>query len=544
MHRLPALLFVLLCTSLSAISYAADSVRVRVLAINDFHGQLEPAAEAAGSPGAASLGGAAWLAAHVRRLAAASPHHVFVSAGDLINASPFISALFQDEPTIEAMDTMGLALNGVGNHEFDEGVDELLRMQRGGCHPAFGCRFRPRFDGARLRFLAANVVRRSDGETLFPAYEILQFGPVRIAFIGVTLQATAGLVNAQRIAGWRFDSPWRSINALVPRLRTQAVEAIVVLLHEGGYAGGGANDCPSLSGPVRAVVEKMDPAVDAVLTGHTHQSYVCRVQGRPVTSAGSAGWLVTRLDLEIDVRTGHVLAAHAHNEAVTHDIEPDPVVAAIVQDAVRVADRHDRVVGTLAGDIGRRGAFPADVARGGTGESALGNLVADAQLWATREAGAQIALTNPGGLRADLLRSPDGRLLFSDLFAAQPFSNHLVTLTLSGAQLRELLEQQFARARTPRVLQVSRGLSYTWRSSAARGQRVHDLRLSGRAISPGSTYRVTVNDYLLGGGERFGVLDAGGARTVGPLDVEALEAYARAHAPLRAPAPGRIRRID
>lgn len=544
MSRLATLLPILLAACLCAAPAAAQSVRVRVLAINDFHGQLEPPSGSAGLLDGTPVGGAAWLAAHVRRLTADTAHHVFVSAGDLINASPFASALLQDEPTIEAMDAMGLALNAVGNHEFDEGIDELLRMQRGGCHPRLGCRFRPRFDGARLRFLAANVRRQGAAGTLFPPYAIIAFGPVRVAFIGVTLQGTPGLVNAERVAGWHFDSPWRSVNALVPGLRAQGVESIVVLLHEGGYGGGGANECPALSGPVRALVQRLDAAVDAVITAHTHQSYLCEVGGRPVTSAGSAGRLVTRLDLDIDPRSGDVVAARAVNEAVTRDIAPDPAVAAIVDDALRIADRHDRVVGTLAADISRKGTFPGEVAAGGSGESALGNLVADAQLWATRKAGARIALTNPGGLRADLTRPPDGRLLFSDLFAAQPFSNHLVTLTLSGARIVELLEQQFGRGRTPRVLQVSRGFTYTWDAGAARGRQVRDVRLDGKPLAAGADYRVTVNDYLLGGGERFDALDAGRDRVVGALDVEALEAYARAHDPLHAPALGRIRRGD
>lgn len=527
---------------------AADTVRVRVLGINDFHGHLEAGTGNTAMMDDTPAGGAAYLAAHVRRLAAESTHHALVSAGDLINASPMVSALFQDEPTIEAMNAMGLMLNGVGNHEFDEGVEELLRMQHGGCHARLGCRFRPQFEGARFRFLAANVLHTGDGSTLFPPYAILTFGAVRIAFIGATLQGTPGLVNPEGIAGWKFLDPARSINALVPPLQAQGVEAIVVLLHEGGYAGGGVNDCPNLSGPVRTILEKLHPAVDAVLTGHTHQSYNCIIDGRPVTSAGSFGRIVTRLDLDIDVHTGHVLHAHAHNEVVTRDITADPVVAEIVADAQRVADRYDRVVGKLAEDIVRKGAFPTDVARGGSGESALGNLVADAQLWATREAGAQIALTNPGGLRADLTRRADGTLLFSDLFATQPFSNRLVTITLTGAQIVQLLEQQFARGRDARfparVLQISHTLRYAWRSSAPAGRRVLDVRLDGRPLSPQSTYRVTVNDYLLGGGDRFSLLKAGRDRVTGVLDVEALEAYARVHGPLRAPAPGRIRRLD
>jgi 5'-nucleotidase len=527
-----------------------DLVQVRILAINDFHGHLEPpqgnAANVAGQP----AGGAAFLAAHLRRLREGAAHHVFVSAGDLVNASPFVSALFEDEPTIEAMNRMGLVLNAVGNHEFDDGVEELLRLQHGGCHPQRGCRFGKRFDGARFRFLAANVTRAGDGQTLFPAYEILEFDGVRVAFIGLTLQGTRFMVNARGIAGWSFGDEAETVNGLVPQLRARGVQAIVLLLHEGGYAGGGPDECPQLSGAIAGILDRLHGAVDVIISGHTHQAYNCRVDGRVVTSAGSFGRVVTRIDVSIDRGSGDVVRAQARNEIVTRDIAKDEAVEAVVREATAAAAVHDRPAGMIRGDMTRAGMFPQEIIAGSAGESAVGRLVADAQLWATRAArhgAAQIAFMNPGGLRTDLQRGADGRLRFSQLFALQPFSNALATVTLTGAQLLELLEQQFPghgnSQNAPRVLQVSNGFSYAWSASAPPGQRVRDARLHGKPIEPGAAYRVTVNDFLLSGGDRFAVLNEAQDIDIGPVDVEALEAYLQVHTPLEPPAPGRVRRI-
>lgn len=536
------LLLVVLWFSLAA--HALESVSLRVIAINDFHGNLQPPK---GKNDDGDMGGAAWLAAHARAAIANRPHSVFVSAGDLINASPFVSALFQDEPTIEAMNAMGLALNAVGNHEFDEGVEELRRMQDGGCHPKLGCQFRANFEGARFRFLAANVVEGRTTRTVFPAYDIREYDGVKVAFVGLTLQNTRSMVNARGIAGWKFRDEAETVNALVPQLRAKGANAIVLLIHEGGYASGGPNDCPALSGPLVGVLRQLDPAVGVVISGHTHQAYNCVIDGRRVTSAGFYGRYYTLLDLTLDKRTGTLGAVEARNIAVTHDIAPDVKVAAIVDEAARLARAKDRVAGKLQASIERTGMDGRDMLNGASGESALGNVVADAQLWATRAAGAQIAFMNSGGLRAELIRRNDGTVMYSDLFAAQPFSNNLVTVTLSGAQILELLEQQFPGRSNgqayPRVLQVSTGFTYTWSASAPAGHRVSDVRLDGKALEPKSNYRVTINDYLLTGGDRFAVLREGTDSEAGPLDVDALESYFAAHSPVSPPALGRIKRL-
>jgi 5'-nucleotidase len=547
--RLAALLLLALPLALPPHAHAADPVSVRILAINDFHGYLEPPPPPLGTIDGQPVGGATYLAAHVKRLRDAARNHIFVSAGDLVHASPFVSALFDDEPTIEAMNRMGLILNAVGNHEFDNGVDELLRLQRGGCHPQRGCRFARRFEGAHFRFLAANVVRNADQQTLFPAYEIVQFEDVKVAFIGLTLQGTRFMVNSRGIEGWSFRDEAETVNGLVPRIRAAGAQVIVLLIHEGGYTGGPPNECPQLNGALTGILARLDPAVRIVISGHTHQAYNCRVDGRVVTSAGSYGRFLTRIDVQLDRASGALIDAVAHNEIVTQDVAKDAAVEEVVQAAVKGAAAHDRVVAEIRGDFTRAGMYPQEIAAGSSGESVLGNLVADAQLWATRTADhgpAQIAFMNPGGLRTDLLRG-DGRIRFSQLFAAQPFANVLATMTLTGAQIIELLEQQFPGhangQNAPRVLQVSDGFSYTWSASAPAGKRISEVRLYGKPLKPNGTYRVTVNDFLLNGGDRFAVLKAGTDVDMGVVDVEALEAYAQSHAPLVPGPPGRIRRV-
>jgi 5'-nucleotidase len=258
--------------------------------------------------------------------------------------------------------------------------------------------------------------------------------------------------------------------------------------------------------------------------------------------------MVTSIDLTLDRATRDVARVQARNVVVTRDVPADEEVAAVVAQALKAAEAHDRVSGHLAYDLVRAGAFPRDVNAGGSGESVLGNLVADAQLWATREAGAQIAFMNPGGLRADIHGATGGEVRFSQLFAAQPFSNRLVTLTLTGAQIVALLEQQFPAddhgKSFPRVLQISTGFRYSWSASAAPGKRVRDAHLDGKPIEPRKGYRITANEFLVNGGDRFGVLESGTERRAGPLDVEALEAYFMQFSPVKPPALGRIRRLD
>ncbi|MGH8897922.1 MAG: bifunctional metallophosphatase/5'-nucleotidase [Egibacteraceae bacterium] len=497
------------------------TVDVQVLAVNDFHGHLEPASGAAGEVEGTAAGGVEYLATHIRARKATNPNTVVVSAGDLIGASPLLSALFHDEPTIEAMNTLGLDLGAVGNHEFDEGADELRRMRGGGCHPTDGC--------AKFGFLAANVIDRETGETLFPPYAVRDFNGVKVAFVGMTLEATPTMVTPRGVAGLEFRDEADTVNALVPELQQQGVEAIVVLLHEGGATPGGFNECPGISGPIVDIVGRMSDAVDVVVSGHTHQAYNCRLDGKLVTSAGAFGRLVTAIELTVDRARRDVVSARAANRIVTRDVDRAAdlrnLIARYAELAIPVANR---VIGTITTDLTR--------ADNTAGESALGTLLADAQLSATAgpgAGGAVVAFINPGGIRADLTVAPSGseapgEVTYGEAFAVQPFGNNLVTLTLTGAQIDALLEQQWCGQPSPRVLHASHGLSYAWNASRPPCEDRVDastITIGGVPVDPASRYRVTVNSFLADGGDNFTVLAEGTDRLVGALDLDALEAY-------------------
>jgi len=257
----------------------AGAVKVQILAINDFHGHLKPPTGSSGEISAVPAGGAEYLATHINTLRKANPNTVVVAAGDLIGASSLLSALFHDEPTIAACNRMGLNYSAVGNHEFDEGRAELLRMARGGCHPVTGCLDGKGFKGARFQYLAANVIDQHNGKTLFPAYKIRSFDGVGIAFIGVGLKNTPELVNSSAIAGLKFLDEADTVNALVPRIKARGVNTIVVLIHEGGAQAPPApyNGCEGISGRIADIVNRFDPEVDVVISGHTHKAYQCTI---------------------------------------------------------------------------------------------------------------------------------------------------------------------------------------------------------------------------------------------------------------------------
>lgn len=518
-------------------------VDVQLLALNDFHGNLEPPG---GTIEGAPAGGAEYLASHVRRLEATNRNTMVVSAGDLIGASPLLSALFHDEPTIEAMNRIGLDLNAVGNHEFDEGADELLRMQKGGCHPVDGCLDGDGFAGAQFGFLAANVVRSDTGRTLLPPYQIRKFQGAKVAFVGMTLEGTPSIVTPSGVAGLEFRDEAETVNALVPELRRRGVESIVVLLHEGGLQPGGIDQCNGISGPVVDIVQRMSDAVDVVVSGHTHRAYNCQIDGKLVTSASSFGRVLTDIDLTIDKGSGDVVVARADNLVVTRDV---PKAA----DVTNLLDKYRQLAAPLANRV--IGTITADVTRSATaaGESALGDVIADAQLAATDgpgEGGAAVAFMNPGGIRADLSYAPSGsegagQVTYSEAFTVQPFGNTLVTMTLTGAQLDTLLEQQWCGQPYPRVLQVSAGFTYTWDATRPACDRVDPstIRINGAAVDPSGSYRITVNSFLADGGDNFKVLTQGTARLGGPLDLDALQAYFAANSPVPPGPQYRITRV-
>jgi len=546
---LAAAALILTCPASRAVETAP--VNVRILAINDFHGNLRP------PPGGIRItdpddkskkitvpaGGAEYMATLVKQLRTGQNNTVFVAAGDLIGASPFLSAMFHDEPAIESLSMMGLEIASVGNHEFDEGKDELLRMQNGGCHPIDKCQGPHPFPGATFRYLAASTFEKSTGKTIFPPYAIKQFDGIPVAFIGLTLKGTPNIVSPPGVAGLEFKDEAETVNALVPELRARGVEAIVVLIHEGGFPTGDYNECPGISGPIVELVKKFDKAVDVVVSGHTHQAYVCEIDGRLVTSGDKYGTIVTAIDLKLDPATRDIVSAKADNVIVrTGVVARDPEQTALLE-------AYDKVAGPIANRVA--GSVTASLSRvpNDAGESVLGDTIADAQLDATRaddNGKAAIAFTNPGGIRTDILKKPDGAVSYADVFASQPFRNQLVTLTLSGAQIKNALEQQWLDPARPRILQVSKGFSYAWDSAKPFGERViaERMTLNGLRIDPAMTYRVTVNNFLSVGGDGFTVLKDGTAPRFGGYDVDALYAYFQANSPISPATPDRIIRVN
>lgn len=529
----------------------ATAIEVQILAFNDFHGNLEPPApvevtDADGSKRKIQTGGVANLAGALAQLRAGQPNTVTVSAGDTIGATPLISAHYLDEPTITAMNLLGLEFNSVGNHEFDRGTAELKRAQNGGCAKftrRTPCAVEP-FGGARFRYLAANVLQ-ADGTTIFPATGIKRFGPVTLGFIGMTLKDTSKLVTPSGVKGLSFADEAATANALVPKLKAEGADAIVLLIHLGGRTSQftTGNGCDGLYGDILPVLSKLDPAITTVVSGHTHWAYVCNGTAetgarRLMTSAGKNGYFVTDLRLRFDAATRRLLTQAATNVVVGNGERGTGAAgqALVSRYAAAVAPIASRVIGRLTEPAATD---PDD------GESAAADLIADAMLAATRaqeNGGAQLALVNATGVRVSL---PAGAILYKDAFAMMPFGNNLLVITLTGEQLKEALEQQFAiplrPGRTkPAVVAPSDGFTYSVDLSKPEGRRVSEMRLKGKRIAADGRYRVVVNNYLASGGDGISAFTKGTDVTDREIiDLDALVAWI---APGRTPPkPTRIR---
>lgn len=553
----------------AARSDVGKTLLVKIAAFNDFHGNLQsPGTYRNTSNVALPSGGIDYLAAYIQDIRAKSPNSVTVSAGDLIGASPLTSALFHDEPTIEGMNILGLDFNAVGNHEFDEGRDELLRMQNGGCHPtdSHSCKGDQvgtpyPFEGAKFNFLAANVVEKADGKTFFPAYGIKNFKGNKVAFIGMTLKGTPSIVTPSGISTLAFKDEADTVNALIPQLKAHGVNAVVVLIHEGGVPTGNYTNCPGISGPIVDIVSRLDNAVDLVISGHTHQAYLCDLPnstGRaiPVTSAGNYGRLVSEIDLTLNTATRDVISVNASNLIV----DRTPGVVTPVDSLTTLVSNYAALAAPIANQA--LGNITATITRStnAAGESALGDVIADAQLESTAPAdlgGAVIAFMNPGGIRADFTfpasaaGEGDGVVTYGEAFTVQPFGNSLTTKTLTGQQIYDLLEQQWGTLQPySRILQVSGGFGYqhTFDNTAANfaaqkgGHFVCDgsVKLDGAAIDKLASYRVTMNSFLADGGDNFTVFKLGTSQLGGAVDLDSMQDYFTAHSPV---APGAQNRI-
>jgi 5'-nucleotidase len=543
-----------------------SDVRLQVLALNDFHGQLEPStSSSSGTINGVKAGGAAYLATHLKQLrrqaARDGRSSVTVAAGDLIGATPLLSAAFHDEPTVEAMNKLGLEVSSVGNHEFDEGWRELVRMQEGGClddGPAGednqnSCAAH-RFPGAKFQYLSANVFHEDTGRTVFPSVAVKRYHGVKVGFIGMTLENTPNIVTKAGVEGLRFTDEVETANTVAKRLNRQGVKSIIVLVHEGGFPADPTayNSCPGISGPIVDINKGLSPRIDAVVTGHTHQAYNCKLKDpndrpRLVTSGASLGRLVTEIDLTLNRRTGDVVRRSevANNRVVTQDVaQSKPLLDLISVYRELVKPIATRVIGHLAGatSLSRT---PDD-----SGEMPVGNLIADAQRTdpstVTGGKTPQIAFMNPGGVRADL-QAPGGAVTYGAAFDVQPFNNYDVSMDMTGAQVLTLLEQQWTgvNAASPKILQVS-GISYSYRhpeGSATYTLLKDTVKVGGEAIDPARTYRVVANSFLSDGGDGFAAFTTATDKFFGGLDIEAFGRFLGANDPYTPPPTDRITRL-
>ena len=579
-----------LVTALPAV--AADNPKkdkdthVQLLAFNDFHGhvkavndlgqsipgtiQIGQSKNAAGAIVAQTVpaGGAEYLSATVKALRATNANTITVGAGDLIGASPLLSGLFHDEPAIEALNILGLDVSGIGNHEFDEGLNEVYRMMNGGCHPVDGCQDGTPFLGSIFGYLAANVFFAGTDETVLPPYEIRKIDNAKIAFIGMTLEGTPLVVTPSAIAGLEFRDEVETANALVAKLRAEeGVRSFVILLHEGGIQNApfsnadaaqglpgwaAVNSCDNLSGAIVDIAKGLDDQVDVIVSGHTHQQYICsgakEIDGKLVTSAASFGRLVTDIDLVIDHQTKDIKAKTASNVIVRQTglaQDKDPLVTDLIAHWDAFAGPiGNRVVGFTPVSLCSVRDAGCDALDGQLdGEAPLGNVIADSQLDATSPTdfgGAVIAFMNPGGIRAPLNA---GDVTYEELFNVQPFGNTLTVKTCTGAQIQALLEQQQFPGR---ILTVSRGFNYTWDNARPAGDKVlnETVKLNGNPIVDTQSYRVEMNNFLASGGDGFSVFNACTNQLGGEVDLDAVVRYFEAHNPLTVPTDNRITRLN
>ncbi|WP_405132867.1 bifunctional metallophosphatase/5'-nucleotidase [Nocardia sp. NBC_01388] len=511
----------------------AQPGEVHLFAINDLHGNLQPPSGSNGTIGDYQAGGAAYLAAHLAKLKAAYPADAILSAGDNVGASPLISALFHDEPTIDFMNTVGVAASSVGNHEFDHGVQELRRLQQGGC-AADGCSPGDPFSGAKFPYLAANV---TDGNGQLPpglkAWTMLDIGGHRIGVVGTVTPDTAHIVMPEGIRGYTFGDEPDAINRYVPEIKAAGAETVIALLHDGGaqHSEDGTqidyNGCAGIDPGVTDLAKRTDGAVKVMLTAHSHQAYNCTINGKVVTQAASFGRLITDVTLRFHDGT---VDAKAVNRVVTRDIAPDPATTKLVDFfAAQVKSRADRVIGSATA--------PLPSAPDPAGDSPLGDVIADSMLAAMAPQQVVAAFMNPGGVRAGLT---GGAITYAQAYTVQPFGNQVVAVALTGQQILSLLEQQWDNVSKPGVLSVA-GITYAYSDTAPKGRKViaDSVHIGGQPLNPVALYRVSTNNFLASGGDGFSVFTQSRDTQVGPIDLDAMESYLKSRGTVEPP-PARI----
>ncbi|MBV9314691.1 MAG: bifunctional metallophosphatase/5'-nucleotidase [Pseudonocardia sp.] len=530
---------------------AARPNEIHLFGFNDFHGNLQPPEGSGGKIAGYPAGGAAYFATHMRKLTTAYPDNAILLAGDDIGASPLASALFHDEPSIKFYNRLGVRASSVGNHEFDHGIAELTRITQGGCAPD-GCEPGDSFTGAAFTYLAANVTDAAGAQPpgLKP-WTMIEVGGHKIGVIGAVTKDTANIVLPQGIKGYSFGDEAQAVNKYVPEAKAAGAQTIVVLVHEGGQqttpVGSDAdyNKCDNITPKATELATQMDPAVSVIFSGHTHQPYVCSIAGKLITQASFYGKLITDVSLTFD--GDKLVDKKAVNRVVTRDVVPDPEVAKLVDFyGEQVKPRINRVVGTISADITKK-PFPG-------GDTPMGDLIADSMLAATKDTdrgGAVAAFMNPGGVRADLVakadptntseQRKDGEVTYGEIYTAQPFTNQVVTLALTGQQILALLEEQWDNPSQPATLDVA-GLTYAYLGAGEKEHKIvaSSVTIGAQPLNPAGVYRVATNNFLASGGDGFMVFKQGRDEVAGPIDLDALEAYFKQVGTVSPPSTGRI----
>jgi 5'-nucleotidase len=554
---------------------------VHLLAYNDLHGTLDPGSQTLYGEYA---GGAAYLAKAIKdRQAIYGADEATLFAGDGIGASQLANGLFHEEPSTIVSNLMHADFASVGNHEFDKGKDQLLRIQNGGCSPD-GCTGAPYaladggttdvFPGADFQYLSANVVVDATGQTLFPAYGVKSFPSglgnhqIKVGFIGEVLKDTPSIVTPTGVAGLTFQDEADAANRAVAALADKGVKIPVLVIHQGGFQSGSAvlNGCAgNLAGSdIEQIAKRLDPAIKVIVSAHTHAEYRCTITTngvtRLVTSASSFGRALSDIDLTVNSTNGELVSASATNVLIKNALnkpvsgvarQPDPSLAdPTVQSVVNQylaasAPLANKVVGTITGDLTRT---PSPL-----GETTMGDVIADAQLEATKDpslGGAVVAFQNVGGVRADLIYANSaggelpGQVTYGEAFTVQPFGNSLVTKTMTGDMLRRVLQQQFVGCggqTTQRIMQISASLKYeSTPTGATCDDKIGRIWINGTLVSPTDSFRVTMNNFMATGGDGFKVFNEGTNPLGGAQDIDALVAYFGTHPAIAPPALNRI----
>lgn len=492
-------------------------IPVQLLGINDFHGQIDVTRTVNGK----KVGGADYLATYLKKEEKENKNTLIVHAGDVVGASAPTSSLLEDEPTIRILNNIGFDMGTLGNHEFDRGTEEMMRLIKGGPNPDTG----EPFEGAQFPYVVANVVDKETGKPILPPYTVKKVNGMPIGFIGVVTTETPSIVVASAVENVEFTDEVEAINKAVKDLKKQGVKSIVVLAH---VPGSSDEDGSNAKGEIVDMANEINDEVDVILAGHNHGYLNTTVDGKLLVQSYSYGTAFSDIDLKIDPKTKDIVEKNAEIITTFHEgITPDPEVAKIVAEAKEKAGEElNVVVGQATEDILRE--------QNEAGESELGDLIADAQ---RASMNGDIAVMNPGGIRDNIYK---GEITWGDLYTVQPFNNTLLKMNLTGQQILDLLNQQWREDKTI-MLQIS-GFEYTWDDSIPVNEnRVTEITINGEPLDPNATYSVVANNFLAGGGDGFTVLTEGTNRATGPTDLNVLVDYVKSmDQPISVDSDGRI----